>query len=62
MPSQIPNTKHQITNKFQIPKFNDPNMFGIVFLKEDVNVWNFETEDPLAGWGVQAKREQFWLL
>jgi hypothetical protein len=25
---KIPNAKHQITNKSQIPKLNDQNMFG----------------------------------
>jgi hypothetical protein len=26
---EIPNSKHQITNKFQIPILNDQNRFGI---------------------------------
>ena len=50
---EIPNSKHQITNKSQIPIFNDQNT---------KQVWNFETGDPPAGWGVQAKRGQFWSL
>ena len=44
---EIPKDKHQITNKYQIPIFNDQN---------EKQVWNFETGDPPAGWGVQAKR------
>jgi hypothetical protein len=27
---EIPNSKHQITNKFQIPILNDQNRFGIL--------------------------------
>jgi hypothetical protein len=50
---KISNSKHQITNKFQIPILNDQNK---------KQVWNFETGDPPAGWGVQAKRGQFWSL
>jgi hypothetical protein len=64
MKSQTPSTKPgprpeggdsegEITNKSQIPIFNDQNTKP---------VWNFETGDPPAGWGVQAKRGQFWLL
>ncbi|MGB7065735.1 MAG: hypothetical protein WBF55_11380, partial [Syntrophobacteria bacterium] len=30
--SEIPNPKHQITNKSQIPIFNDQNVFGILSL------------------------------
>jgi hypothetical protein len=30
--SEIPNPKHQNTNKSQIPIFNDQNMFGILKL------------------------------
>jgi len=29
---EIPNSKHQITNKSQIPILNDQNMFGILKL------------------------------
>jgi hypothetical protein len=29
---EIPNPKHQITNKFQIPIFNDQNRFGILVI------------------------------
>ena len=39
---QIPNPKHQITNKSQITICNDPNIFGILFFKTDVQVWDFE--------------------
>jgi hypothetical protein len=31
---EIPNFKHQITDKFQIPIFNDPNKFEILFSQE----------------------------
>ncbi len=48
--NEIPKSKHQMTNKSQIPIFNDQNTR---------QVWNFETGDPPAGWGVQAKRGQF---
>jgi len=41
-PSEIPNPKHQITNKSQITICNDPNIFGILFFKTDVQVWDFE--------------------
>jgi hypothetical protein len=50
---EIPKDKHQITNKFQIPIFNDQNKKQVL---------NFETGAPPAGWGVQAKRGQFWSL
>ena len=40
--SEVPNLKHQITNKSQIPISNGPNIFGILFLKENSKVWNFE--------------------
>ena len=39
---QIPNPKCQITNKSQTPICNDPNIFGILFFKIDVQVWDFE--------------------
>jgi hypothetical protein len=39
---QIPSTKLQITNKSQIPIFNDLNIFGVLFSEDDVKVWNFE--------------------
>jgi len=55
----MPNPKHQIINKSQIPIFNDPNIFEILISQDYVKVWNFETGDPPAGWGVQAKRGQF---
>jgi hypothetical protein len=32
---EIPNPKHQITNKFQIPISNDPNMFRILIFEKD---------------------------
>jgi hypothetical protein len=64
MKSQTPSTKPgprpeggdsegEITNKSQIPILNNQNK---------KQVWNFETGDPPAGWGVQAKRGQFWSL
>ena len=30
---EIPNPKHQITNKSQIPIFNDQNIIGVLFFK-----------------------------
>jgi hypothetical protein len=35
---EIPNPKHQITNKSQIPILNDPNIFEILFFYDDVKV------------------------
>jgi len=42
--SQIPNPKHQTTNKFQIPIFNDQSKFGmlLLILLKGAKVWDFE--------------------
>ena len=90
---KISNSKHQITNKYQIPILKLPaassresskcKVFILFYCSSLANpaasygecarwsifndqnkkrVWNFETGAPPAGWGVQAKRGQFWSL
>ena len=49
---EIPNPKHQITNKSQIPIFNDPNLFGILFFEMMLGFWisNFGHWDLFVIW------------
>jgi hypothetical protein len=56
---EIPNPKHQITNKSQIPIFNDPNLFGILFFEMMLGFWILKLGTRLQGGESKRSADNF---